>query len=265
MVLTILLLHFGANAQQPYGLEEGATGVVAHRGFHKYDNAAENSIQALQHATDHDFYGTEFDVQFTLDSVAVVCHDPSINGLPIAQTRYEKLAHIVLSNGEELPTLDKYLQTYKEALDQQRKRYACTRLFMEIKPVERREMVGYAAAEALKAVERYGLKDVVVIISFDTDVCQTLAKTGGKLPVAYLGGNLSPQELYAKGIRWIDYHYEQLFRNPHWVNEAHQLGMHVNAWTVNDRETAMRLMELQVDLITTDNPLDMQMWLREVR
>lgn len=268
LLLATLMMPLAGQAQLPTHPDKKVSDkveIVAHRGFHKYDNAAENSIAAMQHAVDHDFYGTEFDVQFTLDSVAIVFHDPSIRGMLIAKTPYEKLSDYVLSNGETLPTLDQFLQAYKSALDQQKGRKKLTRLFFEIKPVDNRGMVDYVAAVVLKAVNQYNLRDAVEFISFDLDVCMTLAKIDRDLPVAYLEANMPPKALHARGIRGIDYHYGQLLKNPQWISEAHRLGMTVNAWTVNDLEVAKRLKELQVDLITTDIPLDMQSLVEENR
>ena len=263
LLLATLMVPLAGQAQQPTHPEKKVSDkmeFVAHRGFYKYDNAAENSIAAMQHAVDHDFYGTEFDVQFTLDSRAIVFHDPSIKGMLIAKTPYEKLSGHLLSNGEKLPTLDQFLQAYKAAIDQQKSREKLTRLFFEIKPVNNREMVDYVVAVVLKAVNQYNLRDAVVFISFDLNVCMALVKTDRDLPVAYLEGNMPPKALHARGIRGIDYHYEQLLKNPQWISEAHRLGMTVNAWTVNDLEVAKRLKGLRVDLLTTDTPLDLQAW-----
>jgi glycerophosphoryl diester phosphodiesterase len=39
------------------------------------------------------------------------------------------------------------------------------------------------------------------------------------------------------------------------VNAAHRHGVHVHVWTVSDRETIIRLLEMGVDGIMTDRPL----------
>ncbi|MBR3413049.1 MAG: glycerophosphodiester phosphodiesterase [Bacteroidales bacterium] len=265
LLLATLLAPLAGQAQQPSEWEKGTAGVVAHRGFHKYADAAENSIAAMQIAVDHDFYGTEFDVQFTLDSVAIVFHDPSIKEMPIAKTPYKELSGYVLSNGEKLPTLDQFLQAYADAIEKQKVRNKHTRLIFEIKPVDNRAMVDYVAAEVLKAVDKYNLRDAVDFISFDMDVCMSLVRADRTLSVAYLGSDMMPRHLHARGIRGIDYHYEQLLKNPQWIEEAHKLGMTVNAWTVNDQEVARKLRGLQVDLLTTDLPLDMQSLVEENR
>ena len=267
LFIIAILLQMTGIAQQPLKSikkADGRVGVVAHRGFYKFDDASENSIAAMQHAVDHDFFGTEFDVQYTLDSVAIVYHDASIQGgVPIASMPYVKLMGLPqakLKGGETIPTLDQFLQACSTALAQQRVRHISTRLFYEIKPPAQRELVEYVVDESLKAIDRYGLNNVVVFISFDLDVCAAIAQRVPEMPVAYLGGDVSPNDLYAKGVQGIDYHYEKLLGNPQWIEEAHRLGMTVNAWTVNNTDIAKMLQMLEVDMITTDIPLDMESW-----
>jgi len=267
LLLTLFLSHLTGWAQSTTTSQysfDGTVGIVAHRGFYKFEDASENSIAAMQHAVDHDFYGTEFDVQFTLDSIAIIYHDASIQGTPIAQMPYEKIMKLPqshLKGGETIPTLDQFLQAYSTALIQQRVRNKTTRLFFEIKPPSNRESVEYIVTESLKAVKKYNLEKLVSFISFDLNVCAYIAKLEPDIPVAYLGGDITPDNLYNSGILNIDYHFEQLLANPHWIEEAHRLGMTVNAWTVNDPHIAIRLRELKVEFITTDLPLDMESWL----
>ena len=60
-------------------------------------------------------------------------------------------------------------------------------------------------------------------------------------------------QVYADGINNIDYKWDtQLLANPHWIDEAHQLGMTVNAWTVNAAAKIVNVYAAGVDYITTD-------------
>mgnify|MGYP002649700005 CR=1 FL=1 len=45
--------------------------------------------------------------------------------------------------------------------------------------------------------------------------------------------------------------------------EAHQLGMKVNVWTVNDMEMVQKMIDQQVDYITTDYPLETEKLIRK--
>lgn len=76
----------------------------------------------------------------------------------------------------------------------------------------------------------------VEYISFSKYICETLAKLTPESEIAYLVGDISPKELKEKGINGIDYHYKVFEKKPEWVKEAHDLGMKVNVWTVNNTE-----------------------------
>ena len=55
-----------------------------------------------------------------------------------------------------------------------------------------------------------------------------------------------------------------MFRtHPEWVEQAHALGMTVNAWTVNDAPTMQYLIALHLDLITTNAPALLQSLLQK--
>ena len=81
--------------------------------------------------------------------------------------------------------------------------------------------------------------------------------------VEYLGGEIAPSELYEAGIRGIDYHFSVLDKHPEWIQEAHDLGMIVNAWTVNKEEDIVRMLDLGADHITTNEPELAQRLIRE--
>ena len=66
------------------------------------------------------------------------------------------------------------------------------------------------------------------------------------------GGNVwqgtSPRE-------WLDFSANLRPEGPpEWVKEAHDLGMSVNVWTVDNPEDIRAMRDLGVDQITTDKP-----------
>ena len=72
--------------------------------------------------------------------------------------------------------------------------------------------------------------------------------------VEYLGGEIAPAELKKMGINGIDYHHSVFLSRPEWVVEAHNLGMKVNVWTVDDDDDIKRMLLLGVDEVTTNMP-----------
>ena len=85
------------------------TKAIAHRGFWDTENSAQNSITSLYKASEVGFYGSEFDVQMTLDSVLVIFHDSELNGKKITETKFDAVRDYLLSNGEIIPTLEQFL------------------------------------------------------------------------------------------------------------------------------------------------------------
>ena len=70
-----------------------------------------------------------------------------------------------------------------------------------------------------------------------------------------MNGEVSPADLKRLGMD-MDYHYKVFEKNPTWIQEAKDLGVKVNVWTVNDPVLMQSLMEQGVDFITTDKPLE---------
>lgn len=237
-VIALLACIVGMQAQ---------TQVIAHRGFWKTEGSAQNSITALEKAAEEKLYGSEFDVQVTLDGKLIVNHDAKFQGFVIAETPYKQLKKIRLQNGEKLPNLKKYLKKGKK-LDIQ--------LILEIKSHKSKEVEDKMAADIVKMVKKMGLEQQVEYIAFSLNVCEQLAKLTPESEIAYLNGDITPAELKKKGINGIDYHYNVIEKHPEWIKEAHDLGMKVNVWTVNKEDMMKKLIDRKVDYITTDQPLE---------
>ena len=228
---------------------QAQTQVIAHRGFWKTEGSAQNSIVALEKAAEEKLYGSEFDVQVTLDRKLIVNHDAKFQGFVIAETPYKQLKKIRLNNGEKLPNLKKYLKKGKK-LDIQ--------LILEIKSHKSKEVEDKMVADIVKMVKKMGLEKQVEYIAFSLNVCEQLAKLTPESEIAYLNGDVAPAELKKKGINGIDYHYNVIEKHPEWVKEAHDLGMKVNVWTVNKEADMKKLIDMKVDYITTDQPLELK-------
>ncbi len=226
------------------------TKVIAHRGYWDCEGSAQNSIASLKKAQELKIYGSEFDVWGTADGILVVNHDAEIDDLTIEDTTYARLKDIRLKNGEKLSGLDAYLR--------QGKKDKKTKLVLEIKPHKSKEKEDEVTAAVIKAVQKAGVKKQTEYISFSMNICKELLRLDPEAEVAYLNGDLSPAELKKMNIGGIDYHYTVLQKNKNWIDEAHEAGMTVNVWTVNDEATMREMAEAGVDFITTDKPTTAQ-------
>ena len=98
--------------------------VIAHRGFWTTDGSAQNSLAALVKADSIHCYGSEFDVWLTTDNQLVVNHDATFKGVTMQDATAKVCTAVQLDNGEQLPTLQQYLDKAKSLK---------TRLILELK------------------------------------------------------------------------------------------------------------------------------------
>lgn len=221
--------------------------VIAHRGAWKNTGVPENSIAALQHAIRMGCEGSEFDVHMSSDSVPFINHDPTIFNLAIDQTPASELSELILSNRETLPTLEEYL---KEGITQNN-----TKLILEIKASKLGKERSLALTDqVVKIVQELKAQAWVDYISFDYDVCLRVMELAPYANVAYLNGDKSPAELAQDNFYGLDYHYNVMQKNEHWIREAHEKKLTVNVWTVNDEDLMDWLLGHNVEYITTNEP-----------
>lgn len=222
--------------------------VVAHRGAFKAMQLPENSIASLRRAIDLKCTGTEFDVWMTTDDSVILSHDPTHQGVDLEKVDYSKVAPLRLSNGEPLPLLRDFLL---EGLRNNKQ----TRLILEIKPSRiSKERGAEVARKVYQIVQECGAAPYVTYISFDLNILTTLHSIESRVLTQYLNGDKTPAELKSAGISGLDYHYSVFKKRPDWIREAKQLGLQLNAWTVNDSATMRWLLDEKFDFITTNEP-----------
>ncbi len=235
--------------------KEHKVAITAHRGYWNCEASgyAQNSAASLANAQEQMFWGSEFDVHLTADSVLVVNHDADIQGIDIKTNPYSAIKDLVLSNGEKLSTIDDYL-AQGEKSDK-------TMLVFELKAELTPGLEDYLVDESVAALKRHGLfsPDRVIFISFSLHMCQKIAAEYPEFTNQYLSSDIAPADLWNKyGINGIDYWSPALIEHPEWVTEARELGMSVNTWTPNKEEDWQPLIDLGVDCITTDEPLKLR-------
>ena len=221
--------------------------VIAHRGAWKNTGATENSIAALQHAIRLGCAGSEFDVHMSADSVLFVHHDAKFRDIGIEASPAAELSKLKLKNGESLPTLAAHLQ---EGMKQNK-----TRLIVELKPSVVSGARGQALArKAVALVARYQAQGWVDYISFDYDILKQVLALDPYAKVAYLKGDKAPATLSQDKFYGLDYHYGVFQKNPSWMQQAHQHGLTINVWTVNDPAMMDWFLKNKADFITTNEP-----------
>ena len=235
--------------------QDGKIAIVAHRGFWKCEagGMSENSIASLKAAQDAGLWGSECDVHITSDDIIIVNHDNSIAGKDIGSHKYSDFAKDLLPNGECRPTIDDYLN--------QAAKCPATKLIIEFKAQKTEAREDLMVEKVVGALKSHGMYDPekVLFISFSQHVCEKVAAEHPRFVNQFLSMNFvkneNPSTYAKKGINGIDYHYKMFVMNPDYVTTAHELGMSVNAWTVDKENDIKDMVKAGVDAITSNEPL----------
>lgn len=224
--------------------------IIAHRGYWKADGSAQNSIVALKKADEIKVYGSEVDIWLSSDGVPVVNHDRDIiidgQSYVIEDTPLSTLRKAKLSNGEVLPTFEEYLDAFEDCKN--------IKLIVEFKTHDVAERENILAKKVIEMVNERKLQDRVEYISFGLNFIFQIRNLAPESPVYYLTGEIAPQNLAKLGVG-LDYNFNVFKRQPNWVKDAQNRGVKVNTWTVNNPEDIQAMIDLNVDFITTDEPL----------
>ena len=226
-------------------------GIVAHRGYWNCEAAgfARNSLASLRAAQEAGFWGSEFDVNMTKDSVLMVFHDSSIEGKRIEHYPFSAFADFRLENGETIPTLEQYLA--------QAQKSEKTKLVFEMKQHLTPYFEDIAVRKSVDLLKAYGLlsPERVIFISFSLHVCREFARLCPGFTVQYLGSDLWPNEVYDNGLNGIDLNIGDFLMTSRYHDEAREKGMSINVWTINNPEDMQKAINVGIDQLTTDEPL----------
>lgn len=218
------------------------TEIYAHRGLHVVER--ENTIGAFLAAKAAGVYGVELDVRRTADGELVVHHDPTIDGLVIANTLRR-----------ELPA---YVPTLVEVLDVS----AGLHVNVEIKNIQHSseptyDPTGGFARQVVQTLDDVNWGDSVIISCFDLATCAFVRSFDTDIPIAVLVWDLDLRSVMTQA------HVLELNAvNPYFstvtseiMEIARDLVLDVNPWTVNDPLDIKAMAELGVRGIITDDPV----------
>jgi glycerophosphoryl diester phosphodiesterase len=217
------------------------TEIFAHRGLHQI--AAENTLAAFLEAKAVGADGVELDVRRSADGALIVHHDADIASLGA-------LSELTL---REIPD---GVATLSDALT------ACAgvRVNVEIKndPSEKGfDPSGALAAQVVGTIIDLGWRDEVVISSFDLATCEAVRAIDAEIQVGWLldwRRDAAPTVAMVRerGLNAIHPFFQRT--DEALVKSAHECGIAVNVWTVNFVDEMVRLLDLDVDTLITDDP-----------
>ncbi len=227
---------------------EPAVHITAHRGSSL--SAPENSLSALRAAIADGADVAEIDVQETADGAIVVIHDTDLRRIAgdprgIWQVSSAELETLDAGSwfgpdfaGERIPTL-------QQAIELARGRIL---LNIELKFNGHDERL---VERVVEIVRREGFAEEAVITSLEYPALQGVRDITTAIPVGFIvASTVTNITNLAVDFLAID----RRLATPAFIRAAQRAGKQVHVWTVNDRGTMQRLIELGVDNIMTDEP-----------
>jgi glycerophosphoryl diester phosphodiesterase len=222
--------------------------IIAHRAGMRH--APENTLAALEIAVRQKADYAEIDVQRTLDGTIVLVHDRDLMKLArdprrITQTTYQDLSGVDIGSlfhqdfkGEPLARLSDFLSAAKGRI----------RLLIELKYYGEDDLL---AGETVKLVRQAGKDKEVQIMSLELKAVRQIQRLAPQITVGYLVaaglGNLARLDVSFLAVPTGQ-------ATGRLVREAHANGLEVYAWTVNDIDGILDLMEVGIDGLITDDP-----------
>ena len=226
---------------------------LAHRGGAK--EAPENSRSAFAHAAELGFSHIETDIRATADGVVVIHHDAHLDrtttssGL-IAAADYADVRG-ALVGADPIMTLDEALEQFPDVnfnidcKDDHSVQPLISTIRKHGKSIFSRILVGSFSARRLRRIrDAFGPR-----LATSCSPTEVLAL---RLAAAGVPVSLPPPSVVAAQVPMTFRGVPVL--SPAFVDIAHQRGLSVHVWTIDDEDTMRSLIDMGVDGIVTDRP-----------
>ncbi len=243
----------GATSTHPFFDHEGPI-PLAHMGGRGEE--AENSAAAFANAVRLGYRHLDIDLQATSDGVLVAHHDESLKRLTdrnatMADLSWREVADLRLPDGQPLARFDELVETHPEALWNIELKddgsIAPTIELIRHHGMDRRVCLNTFSDRRLRRI-RAAAEAADLRPSYSTPIGATLWLKAASL-ISFLPFTTSVDATQApvedRGVKVLDRRF---------VDRAHQAGLVVIVWTINDVDEMGRLLDLGVDGILTDNP-----------
>lgn len=213
---------------------------IGHRGARAH--APENTIKSFAKGIELGVNAIEFDVRQTKDGKIIVMHDDTVDRVTdgkgkVKDLTLEEIKTLVIA-GEKVPTLGEALDFIDKKVD---------RIVIELKETGLEDRV-------LKEIAAWEVVERVVIVSFYQEALQKMREINQNIEIGLLFAtslnpvkaalNLKAQYLLPR----YNFAYTGL------IKKAHEQGLKVVVWTVNDEKEVAEFVKKGVDGIASDRP-----------
>ena len=249
----------------------------------------ENSIPGFLKAMEYPIATLELDVVISRDSQVVVSHEPWMSssicsmpdGQPVQKSQEEELTlfqmdyvdiaafdcgrrgHEDFPNQVPTPTVKPKLSVVVEAVSDFCQTAGRPLPYFNIEIKSRPDWdgnktpaPGLFASLVVEEIKKLGIADRTCIQSFDPRSLQAVHQIDAGITTAYLIANMKSLEKNLEELGYQPEIYSPNFRLvvPKMLEKAHERGMKVIPWTVNETKDMNRLKLMGVDGIITDYP-----------
>lgn len=241
LVLLYLLEVAALFSQTTYSFDslfppKAATRIVAHRGGGNEN--AENTLSGLETAIALGAYGSEIDVQRTLDGYYVINHDADFSRMT---GDYRMLKEMTL---EEIKQLPYPVPTLEEVLDRAKGRIL---LFVELKG----DTADWRMCnEIVGMIRERDMMNQAVLLSFKYDLIAYIERRWPEIRTGYLDFSLSGR---AEALPCDYLGLEEVSVTPETVRAVHDCGKRLLVWTPNAPEAQERFLLSDADAMITDD------------
>lgn len=228
--------------------EEYEVKFIAHRGLSSC--APENTLPSYILAGKHNFYACECDIQETKDNEFIIMHDDTIDRMTDGSGKVSEFTlkelknfHIDAGNNVEkykrikIPTLQEYL-------------YVCNKekikSVIEVKRLSKRNIKKF-----LNIINEYKAEENVIIISFNKQILKDIRHKNPNINIQWLADlNKENVDFCAENNMNIDSDNKTVTEEC--IAYAHDNGVLVNVWTVDEPELIKILINYGADFISTN-------------
>ncbi len=252
-----------------------------------------STLFAMRHAVAAGAQAIELDLHGTSDGHVVVCHDPTVDRttdgtgaiaeltlaevkaldsaywfIPGADVTVDAPASAYPYRGRAATDPEFTIATLAEVLEA----FPDIILNLDIKQ-SAPEVAPYERAVA-DLLARFGRTDDVIVTSFNDATTETFSSyapdvstSAGTLTTAEFWRAVThdeePPEMRAVAFQVPERYEDIVIVDRRFVDAAHRHGVAVHVWTVNDRESMARLVDLGVDGVITDVPSELMTLLND--
>lgn len=210
--------------------------IVAHRGGSAECGFPDNSLSSLKYAMSLKLRASECDIYWTKDNNVIVAHanhEYKVNGLiPWEHTLTEIRLAGRLKNGEEIPTLEDFLQTVMVKDNP-------TMLMLDIKYTSPEEYASRAVRRACEIIKKQDAKNFCMFICTSSQKVGEAAAACMKaydIPVGWMA-NRPAEDFKKKGFTWANLSAKSYMApyGPRTLNEFSDAAMEISVFCVDKK------------------------------